>query len=185
MNLLKGQQVVLRRDDGTALTTIRMGVGWDPVYVSGSAPEVDLDASALMFAGDAIVDAAYYGQLISRDGSVRHRGDNLTGEGDGDDEVVVVDLTRVPDPVTAIVFVVTSYGGHTFEQISNAFCRLVDVATEAELANYTLRGGIPFTGMVMAIVHRTEGDWILEAIGEGIAAKHPSEAAARAAAFLR
>ncbi|CAM2891741.1 TerD family protein [Skermania piniformis] len=184
MNLLTGQQFPLRRNDGTELGTIRMGLGWDPVYVAGTAHEVDLDASALLFAGDGIVDVSFYGQLISRDGSVRHRGDNLTGEGDGDDEIIIVDLTRVPEYVTSIVFVVTSYGGHTFEEISNAFCRLVDVATDQELANFTLRGGLPFTGMVMAAVHRASGEWVLEAVGAGISAKHPSEAAQQVAAML-
>ena len=71
------------------------------------------------------------------------------------------------------MFIVTSYRGHTFEQVANAFCRLVDNTTNTELARFTLQGGMPFTGMVMAKVYREGSDWKLQAIGEGIQAKHP------------
>ncbi|CAM2979418.1 TerD family protein [Skermania piniformis] len=182
VSLTKGQRVTLRKEGGVALTQIWMGLGWDPVksprggFFGSRTPSIDLDASAVMFAGPNIADVVYYGQLTAKDGSIRHRGDNLTGEGDGDDEVILVDLTRVPPQVSAIIFIVTSYRGHTFEQVSNAFCRLVDNTSDAELARYTLQGGMPFTAMVMAKVFRVGGDWKLQAIGEGIQAKHPGEA---------
>ena len=111
-------------------------------------------------------------------------GDNLTGDGDGDDEVMLVDLQRVPAHVTTVIFTVTSYRGHTFEQVSNAFCRLVDSTTNSELARYTLQGGMAFTGMVMAKVYRVNGEWKLQAIGEGIQAKHAGEAAPQLGRFL-
>ncbi|MEN0135211.1 MAG: TerD family protein [Rhodococcus sp. (in: high G+C Gram-positive bacteria)] len=188
VSLSKGQKVTLRKDGGVALTYIQMGLGWDPIEKRGMfgnrSANVDLDASAVLFADNNMVDVAYYGQLASKDGSIRHQGDNLTGEGAGDDEVVLVDLTRIPPHVSTIVFIVTSYRGHTFEQVKNAFCRLVDTTSNAELARFTLQGGMPFTGMVMAKVYRVGGEWKLQAIGEGIQAKHAGEAAPQLGRFL-
>ncbi|MBE7160815.1 MAG: TerD family protein [Williamsia herbipolensis] len=191
VSLTKGQTVSLKKDGGVALTRIRMGLGWDPVVVKrglfgggGRGANIDLDASAMMYAGSRLGDLAYYGQLISKDGSIRHHGDNLTGEGEGDDEVIDVDLTRVPPAVTQVLFVVTSYQGHTFEQVENAFCRLVDDTTGHELARYTLAGGMPFTGIVMAKVSRSASGWSLQAIGDGIQARHPGEAAKQVERFL-
>ncbi|MDV7353012.1 TerD family protein [Rhodococcus oxybenzonivorans] len=188
VSLTKGQKVTLRKEGGVALTYIQMGLGWDPVEKRGMfgsrSADVDLDASAVLFADNNLVDVAYYGQLASKDGSIRHQGDNLTGEGAGDDEVIMVDLTRIPPHVSSIVFIVTSYRGHTFEQVKNAFCRLVDSTSQAELARFTLQGGMPFTGMVMAKVYRVGGEWKLQAIGEGIQAKHAGEAAPQLTRFL-
>ncbi|MFC9551851.1 TerD family protein [Rhodococcus sp. NPDC056960] len=188
VSLTKGQKVTLRKDGGVALTYIQMGLGWDPIEKRGMfgnrSSNVDLDASAVLFADNNMVDVAYYGQLTSKDGSIRHQGDNLTGEGAGDDEVILVDLTRIPPHVSTIVFIVTSYRGHTFEQVKNAFCRLVDTTSNAELARFTLQGGMPFTGMVMAKVYRVGGEWKLQAIGEGIQAKHAGEAAPQLGRFL-
>ncbi|MGY0498466.1 TerD family protein [Nocardia sp. FBN12] len=180
VSLAKGQRVTLRKDGGVALTFIRMGLGWDPIRRGGlfgrRAIEIDLDAWVAMFADRNLVDVAYYGQLASKDGSIRHQGDNLTGEGEGDDEVILVDLTRVPAHVSTLLFVVTSYQGHTFEKIVNAFCRLVDNTTDTELARYSLTGGMRCTAMAMAKVFRGDGDWQLQALGEGFQAKHPGEA---------
>lgn len=192
MRLVKGCPVALCDEDGV-LTTILMGLGWDPARREGHfgdrTPDVDLDASAVLFADEQIADIAYYGQLISKDGSVRHQGDNLAGEGDGDDEVLLVDLSRIPVHVTTILFLVTSYQGHAFDEIDNAFCRLVDQRTGDELARFTLAGGMPYTGVVMARLWRNAsvpgaGSWQLEAIGEGIDARHPGEAAPVLTRFL-
>lgn len=189
VSLTKGQRVTLRKEGGTALTFVKMGLGWDPVKSRGMfgnrTVDVDLDASVVMFADMNPVDVAYYGQLTSKDGSIRHQGDNLTGEGEGDDEVILVDLTRIPAHVSTLVFIVTSYKGHTFEQIQNAFCRLVDGSNNAELARYTLAGGMPFTAMAMAKVFRVGNDWKLQALGEGFAAKHPGEAVPQLGRFLQ
>ncbi|WP_405164629.1 TerD family protein [Nocardia sp. NBC_01499] len=189
VTLEKGQRVTLRKDGGVALSFIRMGLGWDPVkrggLFGGRAINVDLDASVVLFAGTNPVDAVYYGQLTSKDGSIRHQGDNLTGEGEGDDEVILVDLTRVPAHVTLLLFIVTSYQGHTFEQIQNAFCRLVDNSTDTELARYSLRGGnMAFTAMAMAKVFRVGNDWKMQAIGEGFQAKHPGQAIPQLGRFI-
>ncbi|WP_454231210.1 TerD family protein [Mycolicibacterium fortuitum] len=189
VNLSKGQRVSLKKDGGVALTQVRMGLGWDPIKQRGMfgnrTPDIDLDASAVLFADAQLVDVCYYGQLASKDGSIRHTGDNLTGEGEGDDEVINVDLTRIPAYVTTVMFIVTSYRGHTFDQLSNAFCRLVDATTNAELARYTLQGAnMRYTAMVMAKFFRVGNEWKLQAIGDGMQAKHPGEAAPQLARFL-
>ncbi|WP_280181934.1 TerD family protein, partial [Nocardia farcinica] len=188
VSLQKGQRVTLRKEGGAALTFVKMGLGWDPVQTRGMfgnrTVDIDLDASVILFADANPADFAYYGQLSSKDGSVRHQGDNLTGEGEGDDEVILVDLTRIPAHITTLLFIVTSYKGHTFEQVRNAFCRLVDGANNAELARYTLAGGMPFTAMAMAKVFRAGGEWKLQALGEGFQAKHPGEAIPQLGRFL-
>ncbi|WP_328389442.1 TerD family protein [Nocardia sp. NBC_00416] len=188
VSLQKGQRVSLRKEDGAALTFVKMGLGWDPVQQRGMfgsrTVDIDLDASVMMFADMNPVDVAYYGQLTSKDGSIRHQGDNLTGEGAGDDEVILVDLTRVPAHVNSLIFVVTSYKGHTFGQVQNAFCRLIDGASNAEMARYSLTGGTPTTAMAMAKLFRVGGDWKMQAIGEGFNAKHPGEAIPQVGRFL-
>ncbi|WP_052313990.1 TerD family protein [Nocardia thailandica] len=186
--LERGHQITLRKRTGSALSFVKMGLGWDPIrrngYGGNRLVDIDLDSSVCLFSGHQLVDVAYYGQLTAKDGSVRHLGDNLTGEGDGDDEIILVDLTRVPERVTTLVFLVTSYKGHTFEQINNAFCRLVDGADNAELARFALRGGMPYTALVMAVVFRDGPDWKLRALGEGFHATHPGEAIPQLGRFL-
>ncbi|PTR22990.1 stress response protein SCP2 [Rhodococcus sp. OK519] len=188
VNLSKGQKVTLRKDGGVALTQIRMGLGWDPVSSRGRfgsrTANIDLDASAVMFAGTKVADVVYFGQLKSDDASVVHSGDNLTGDGDGDDEVITVDLTRVAPRVTSMLFLVTSFRGQTFEQVANAFCRLVDAPQGTELARFTLQGGMPFTAAVMAKVYRQDGVWKLQAIGDGLNAKTAQKAVPHLDRFL-
>ncbi|GAB2563301.1 TerD family protein [Nocardia heshunensis] len=185
--LKTGDTVALRRQ-GTDLTFVKMGLGWDPVHVQhkwGTRPvEIDLDASALVYAGNDLIDVAYFSQLVTKDGAIRHSGDNLTGEGKGDDEVITVDLTRVGSHVTAIVFVITSYAGHTFERVRNSFWRLIDGTTSTELTRSNLSAGGAHTGMVVAKVHREDGIWKVQALGHPIQASHPVEAAAQVAPFL-
>ena len=170
VNLSKGQGVSLQKQDGSSLALVRMGLGWDPIKKRGlfgsREKEVDLDASAVMFADNQPVDVAFFNHLRSNDGSVSHTGDNRTGQGDGDDETIMVDLPRVPAHVNTIFLTVTSYEGHTFEQIDNAFCRLVDEANGQELARYTLSGGYPAEAMVMAKLIRHANGWAMQAIGE-------------------
>jgi len=188
VSLTKGQKVTLTKDGGQALTLVRMGLGWDPVRKKGGMfgsreVDVDLDASAILFAGGKLADIAFYNNLRTRDGSIQHMGDNLTGQGEGDDEVVTVDLTRIPVHVDVVIFVVTSYQGQTFEQVDNAFCRLID-HQDGELARFALAGGMPFTGLVMAKLYREGGGWKFQAIGDGIQAKFPTEAAQQLGPYL-
>lgn len=190
VSLTKGQKVTLRKDGGVQLTQIRMGLGWDPIRKSGGmfggsrSANIDLDASVILFAGHQPFDTVYFGNLRTPDGSILHSGDNLTGEGEGDDEVINVNLPQIPPHVDTLLFLVTSYRGQTFEQVDNAFCRLVDSTTNAELARYTLRGGMPFTAMVMATIVRSGSDWKLQAIGEGLNAKTPGKALPHLGRFI-
>ncbi|MFV3113954.1 TerD family protein, partial [Gordonia amicalis] len=185
VSLTKGQKVTLRKEGGVKLTDIRMGLGWDPVRGGfGPGGSIDLDASVLMFSGGQCVETVYYGHLNSKDRSVLHSGDNLTGEGEGDDEVIRVALQSVPARIDALMFIVTSYRGHTFEKIENAYCRLVDETTSAELARYTLKGGMPFTAVAMAVISRDGDEWKLRAIGEGFDAKTPKKALSHVGKYL-
>lgn len=174
VNLSKGQQVSLSKNDGSALTAVRMGLGWRAAQRKGflaklaGPKEIDLDASALLFASGQLADVVFFQHLTSDDGSVRHLGDNLVGGSGagGDDEVVIVDLGRVPVHVDQIVFTVNSFTGQTFSEVEDAFCRVVDETNGQELARYTLSGGGNYTAQVMAKLHRSGGGWQVKAIGE-------------------
>ena len=169
--MTKGQKVSLAKRGGGALTLVRMGLGWDAVKKRGlfgsKSQSIDLDASALLFdATGNLVDAVWFRQLHSKDGSVQHAGDNRTGAGEGDDESVVVDLTRLSPATTQIVFTVNSFTGQDFSQIANAFCRLIDETTNEELARYELSGSGQHTAQIMAKVSRDGvGAWSMTAIG--------------------
>jgi tellurium resistance protein TerZ len=171
INLTKGQKVSLAKRGGGSLTVVRMGLGWDAVKKRGlfgsKSQSVDLDASALLFdAGNNLVDAVWFRQLRSQDGSVQHTGDNLTGAGEGDDEAIVVDLPRLAPAVTQIVFTVNSFTGQDFSRIENAFCRLIDETTREELARYELSGSGQHNAQIMAKVSRDgAGGWSMTAIG--------------------
>ncbi len=184
IELTPGQELALTTDDGRPLGRITMGIGWDKARTAGAigtgAPDIDLDASAVQYSGTQLFDFAFYNNLTTRDGSVTHLGDNLTGRGDGDDETLSVDLAGVHRQIDTIVFLVSSYQGHTLEWINRAYCRLVG-DDDVELARLTLTGGVSQTGMVMAKIFRDGDQWRLRAIGEGIAVTIPtkSEAALR------
>lgn len=171
VSLSKGQKVSLAKPDGGALTRVRMGLGWDPVVKRGlfgrsKTQPTDLDASCLLFdASGNLVDAVWFRQLRSKDGAVQHIGDNLTGDGEGDDESIRVDLTALPGNVAQLVFTVNSFSGQDFSQIAGAFCRLVDESTGRELARYDLSGSGPHTAQIMAKVSREGSGWSMTAIG--------------------
>lgn len=187
IELTAGQELALTDEDGRPLATVEMGVGWDKEgtagFIGSGRPDVDLDASAVQFAGGTLFDLAFFNNLQTRDGSVVHLGDNLSGRGTGDDEVITVDLGRVHGPVDTIVFLVSSYHGHALEWVRNAYCRLVD-DRGVELARFTLTLGVPETGLVMAKLFRDGAGWRLRAIGEGIAVTKPTEGLDALRAYL-
>lgn len=187
IELSQGQDFALVGADEQPLTQLQLGLGWDKIPTAGAmgtgAPDVDLDATAVQYAGHQFFDMAFYNNLQTRDSSVVHLGDNLTGRGRGDDEVLTIDLSKVYARVDTILFMVSSYHGHTLEWINNAYCRLVD-AHETELARFTLTAGVPETGLVMAKLVRDGQMWRLRAIGEGIAVKIPSDAVEALRPFL-
>jgi tellurium resistance protein TerZ len=149
-----------------------MGLGWQAAPRRGlfgkRSKEIDLDASAVLFADKQPVDVVFFRHLVSDDGSVKHTGDNLVGGAGqgGDDEAIIVDLQRVPVHIDQIVFTVNSFTGQTFAEVENAFCRLVDETNSQELARYTLTGGGQYTAQIMAKVHRQGGGWQMTALGE-------------------
>ncbi|MCM2578687.1 TerD family protein [Streptomyces meridianus] len=171
VNLSKGQGISLEKSGGGSLNAVRMGLGWQAAPRRGlfglRTKDIDLDASAVLFAGQKPVDVVFFRHLSSDDGSVRHTGDNLVGGAGrgGDDEAILVDLQRVPDHVDQIVFTVNSFTGQTFAEVENAFCRLVDESSGEEMARYTLTGGGKYTAQIMAKVHRADGGWKMTAIG--------------------
>ncbi len=168
IELQTGQKISLEKDYSATLSKIMMGLGWDAYNPSGASPvkKIDLDASCVLFDEQGnVVDTVYFKQLKSKDGSVIHKGDNRTGEGDGDDEQITVDLDAVPSAVKSLVFTVSSYSGHSFETINNAFCRLVDMSTHTEIARYTLSAHGAHTAQIMAKLYRHNSEWKLNAIG--------------------
>jgi tellurium resistance protein TerZ len=171
VSLSKGQKVSLSKAGGGPLSKVRMGLGWDAAATKGlfgrkRAQTIDLDASALLFdANGGLVDQVWFQQLTSKDGSVQHTGDNVTGEGEGDDESIRVDLSEIPPAVTTLVFTVNSFTGQDFSQIENAFCRLIDESTDTEIARYDLTGSGTHTAQIMAKVSRDGAGWSMTAIG--------------------
>ncbi|WP_296601345.1 TerD family protein [Nocardioides sp.] len=194
IELQPGQEIDLVHADGTPLTRLRMGVGWDKERTAGfigtGAPDIDLDASAVQFSGTQLFDLAFYNHLSTRDGSVVHLGDNKTGSGAGDDEAITVDLAKVYARVDTIVFLVSSYQGHTLEWINNAYCRVVAEGVEGpdgaetEIARLTLTAGVPETGVVLAKIVRDGDRWRLRAIGAGVRVTKPSDSVTALARFL-
>ncbi|MDF1606154.1 TerD family protein [Nocardioides sp. YIM 152315] len=157
---------------------LRMGLGWDKVphagALSAGARDVDLDASAIEFGGGRLFDIAFYNNTQTRDGSVVHLGDNLTGSGEGDDELIGVDLGRVHPQIDTIFLLVTSYQGQTLEWIANAYCRVLG-EDDVEVARVTLTLGIPDTGVVLARITRDGDRWRLRALGEPVPVQLPTE----------
>ncbi len=166
LTLSKGNNLSLTKAD-PGLKRALVGLGWDPRTTSGEA--FDLDASAILLGADGKVrsqdDFIFYNQLASKDQSVVHQGDNRTGEGDGDDEQIVVDLSGIPTSVQTLVFTVTSFGGQKFTEVTSAFARLID-ANGAELVRFDLTDSKPTTGVIMCSMSRDGTSWLMTALGE-------------------
>lgn len=175
VSLSKGGNVSLTKQ-APGLTAVTVGLGWDVRSTSGT--DFDLDASAIMCnnAGKVLSDAhfVFFNNLTSPDGSVEHTGDNLTGEGEGDDEQVKVNLATVPPEVDKIVFPVSIYDAATrsqsFGQVMNAFIRVVDQSNNTELARYDLsEDASTETAMVFGELYRNAAEWKFRAVGQGYA----------------
>ncbi len=163
VSLSKGQSVSLVKTGSAPLTRVRMGLGWD----TGRGENIDLDASCILYDDRRKdVDKVWFMSKKGDKGSVVHQGDNLTGAGEGDDEVINVDLSKISKNVTSLVFVVNSFSGQQFTAVSNAFCRLVDDNTNQELVRFDLSDSKPSTGLVMCKVVRDGASWVMTAIGE-------------------
>lgn len=192
VNLQKGQKVDLTKDNA-GLKTLVVGLGWDEApkkfSLFSKQEDIDCDASAILINAQTgklygPIDVVYYGQLMHRSGAIRHCGDNLTGAGDGDDEQIIVELTKVPQDYSKIIFVVTIYQARErkqqFGMIKNAFIRIVDADTGKELCKYNLSENYEGkTAMIFGEVYRYNGEWKFGAIGEPTNDNGISEIAAR------
>ncbi|MFF9072018.1 TerD family protein [Streptomyces sp. NPDC014735] len=175
VSLAKGQNVVLNQD-GTPLADVTVGLGWDARPAGGA--DFDLDASAIICGPDqkAVSDQhfVFYNNLRSPDGAVRHTGDNTTGEGEGDDEQILVDLDRLDEKTGQIVFIVSIHDaqnrGQNFGQVEDAYIRVVDNLTGREMCRYELSyDAAGETAMVFGALYRRGGEWKFRAIGQGYA----------------
>ena len=175
VTLAKGGNVSLSKA-APNLTKVAVGLGWDARSTSGA--DFDLDASALVTGPERKVLSdlhfVFYNNLRSPDGSIEHTGDNLTGEGDGDDEVINVDLPAVPPNVTNIFFPVSIHDAdarlQSFGQVTNAYIRVVDLSNGSELARYDLsEDASTETAMLFGELYRHNGEWKFRVVGQGYA----------------
>lgn len=196
INLQKGQKISLSKDErgnDTGLRQAIVGLGWDAAerpggfFSIGRSESIDCDASALLLKNGRLMssnDIVYYGNLRHSSGAVKHMGDNLTGDGDGDDEQIVIDLNSLPVDYDKIVIVVNIYRAEAKKQdfglIRNAFMRIVNAKSGRELVRYNLSENYAGkTAMIFGELYRRNGEWKLNAIGQGTADGSLSELARR------
>lgn len=186
ISLTKGQKVSLTKDN-TGLARVIVGLGWDEaqhssggglfssLFGGASSGPIDCDASAILLKNGKFVgrdDLVYFGNLRHKSGTVIHQGDNLTGAGDGDDEQIVIDLSKVPSEYDKIIIVVNIYNAakrhQHFGMIQNAFIRLVDARNNNEMLKYNLTDNYSgMTAMIFGEIYRHNGEWKFTAIGQG------------------
>ncbi|MFY9226186.1 MAG: TerD family protein [Blastocatellia bacterium] len=184
VSLQKGQRVDLTKGN-EGLSKILIGLGWDPIKQSGgffsslfggAEAQIDCDASVFMLGDNGRVaqleNVIYYGNLTSPCGSIRHQGDNLTGQGDGDDEQIIVNLSQIPSTVNKLVFTVSIYDSvnrkQHFGMIQNCFIRLVDSLNNKELMKFNLTENFSGrTSLIVGEIYRHQDNWKFAAIGEG------------------
>ena len=173
VSLTKNQAVSLTKTTGSKLSEVSIGLGWDPIKkekgffgkIFGGSDAIDLDASCILLTKDREeLECIFFNQLQSACGSIQHQGDNLTGEGDGDDEVIHANLAKLSDEVHYLAITVNSFRGQTFNEVENAFCRLVD-KNSSEICRYQLADKGAHTGILIASFCRQDDDWIFTAHG--------------------
>jgi len=176
ISLQKGQRISLTKV-APSLVAAFIGVGWD-VNTTDTGDDFDLDASVFLLGSDEKIVSdkhfIFYNNLVSpdQDHSVKLLGDNRTGEGDGDDEGLIVDLRKVPPEIQKIVVTVTIHEAdkrkQNFGQVSNAYVRMVDVQSKEEILRYDLSEDFSIeTAVIMAQLYRQDGDWRVNAVGSG------------------
>ncbi|MGI8720985.1 MAG: TerD family protein [Geodermatophilaceae bacterium] len=178
VSLSKGGNVSLTKEAGAAgLSSVTIGLGWDIRSTTGTDFDLDASAIALGQGGRAPSDQhfVFFNNLTSPDGAIQHTGDNLTGEGEGDDEAINVNLSIMPPDIDKIVFPVSIYDadsrGQTFGQVRNAFIRVVNQANNTELARYDLsEDASTETAMVFGELYRIGQEWKFRAVGQGYSA---------------
>ena len=198
VKLTKGQKISLSKER-PGLSKIIVGLGWDAarpqggggfmgsLFGGGAVKDIDCDASALLLQNGKFVskdDVVYFGNLRHKSQSVIHTGDNLTGDGEGDDEQIIINLNAVPQQYDRIVIVVNIYAAYQrkqdFGMISNAFVRVVDCSSNQEVLRYNLSDNYPgMTAMIFGEVYRHNGEWKFNAVGAGTRDGSISEVAKR------
>lgn len=175
ISLTKGGNVNLSKE-APNLTNMAVGLGWNPRATDGQAFDLDAVAFLVNESGKVRTDAdfIFFNNLKSADGSVEHTGDNRTGEGDGDDEVIKVDLSKVPADVSKVVFCAVIYEGQArnqnFGQVANAYIRIVNTQGGAEVARYDLsEDSSTETAMIFGELYKNNGEWKFRAVGQGFA----------------
>ncbi|KND21512.1 chemical-damaging agent resistance protein C [Enhydrobacter aerosaccus] len=175
ISLTKGGNVNLSKE-APNLTNMAVGLGWNPRATDGQAFDLDAVAFLVNESGKVRADAdfIFFNNLKSSDGAVEHTGDNRTGEGDGDDEVIKVDLTKVPADVSKVVFCAVIYDGQArnqnFGQVANAYIRIVNTQGGAEVARYDLsEDSSTETAMIFGELYKNNGEWKFRAVGQGFA----------------
>jgi tellurium resistance protein TerZ len=194
LTLAKNQSISLEKTAGSDLKNITLGLGWDPAkpsgffskILSGGSQDIDLDASCIVLDADKKpVDLVWFRALQSTNGAIKHSGDNRTGEGDGDDESITVDLRKLPPLVNYLVFTVNAFTGQNFEKIENATCRILDSASGKELARFNLSEKGKHTGIVMAYLSRSDSGWNFTTLGEATNGRTADDLVALAIQALR
>ncbi|TSB06350.1 TerD family protein, partial [Streptomyces benahoarensis] len=170
VSLRKNETVSLVKGGHPLLGSVRMGLGWEPAFRGKS---IDLDASVIAYGPDRKkIDNCFFGKLSVLNGAIQHSGDNLTGDGSGDDEVITVHLGGLPPQVTGLVFTVNSFSGQKFTDVAKAYCRLADARTGEELVRFDLTSAEPRTGVLMAkLIRQYSGEWEMTALGEFVDAR--------------
>ena len=189
VSLQKGQKVSLKKSNGKKLSRLMVGLGWDAATkddsqksggffsrIFSSGPDnIDCDASVFLCQGGKYVsndDLVYFGNLEHKSGAVKHMGDNLTGEGEGDDEQIFVDLDKMPDEYDKLIFVVNIYKAVSrkqhFGMIKNAYIRIIDPDSREELCRFNLSDDYTdMLSMIAGEVYKRGDEWKFNAIGSG------------------
>lgn len=171
VKLAKGQGINLKKD-APNLNRVLIGLGWDPVGLFGRS--MDIDGSVICIdENDNCQEIVYYGNLSHSSGAIKHCGDNLTGDGDGDDEQIIIELDKVPAKIKKLAIIINIYSAHSrgqhFGKVRNCFVHASDMNNNNELVRYEIDGNFNnMTGIFVADIYRHNGEWKFKAIGEGV-----------------
>ena len=185
VNLKKGEKISLVKPGSVGLRKLMVGLGWDEVqqkrgFFAPKPQNIDCDASVILCGTDGKIVSSdindccvYFGNLRHSSGAIVHQGDNLTGEGEGDDEQIMVDLQRIPANVDKLVFTVNIYDATPRKQhfglVRNAFIRIVDTMKNEEICRFNLTEDYSgLTGLIVGEIYRRNGEWKFNAIGQGV-----------------
>lgn len=173
VNLTKGATVSLKKE-APNLKRVLIGLGWDPIKSVFNTSSMDIDASVIIIDNNGKSKLVYFGKLNYHSGAIRHYGDNLTGDGDGDDEQIEINLDQLPDKVTCLSIIINIYSAYSrkqhFGKVKNCFVHAMDMDTKRELVRYNIDGDYDGkTGIFVADIYRNDkNEWEFKAIGDGV-----------------